>query len=297
MDNFKGTGVAMVTPFGEDLTVDFTALGNLVQHVTDGGVDFLVVMGTTAEAPTLTPKEKIDVLEFVQANNAGNLPIVFGMGGNNTAALVEQYKNFEHHVDAFLTVTPFYNRPNQRGLLKHYEAIADVSPKPIILYNVPKRTGTNMEAETVIELSQHENIIGIKEASAGNFQQLDEILAGVGKDFLVTSGDDDLIIPFMKHGGHGVISVIANGLPKETSDLVESAQNGDFGQAGIDNQLLLPFLDLIFTEGNPTGVKSLLKTQGIGNGLLRLPLVEASHDLETQIIKAFEKLGTKKGVL
>ncbi len=297
MNRFRGTGVALVTPFNEDMSVDYEALGQLVDHVSQGGVDYLVVMGTTAEAPTLAPDEKIKVLEFVKSRNAKNLPIVFGMGGNNTRVLVEQYKNFEHEVDALLLVTPFYNRPNQTGLIRHYEAIADVSPKSILLYNVPKRTGTNLEADSVITLSQHDKIIGIKEATAGNFDQQDAIRTGVSEDFLVISGDDDLIIPFMQHGGHGVISVIANAMPAETSTLVKSALKGDFSQAEIDNEIIQPFIDLIFTEGSPTGIKSLLQARGIGNGLLRLPMVEASAQLEAKLLEAYKNLDIKKGVL
>lgn len=213
---FRGTGVALVTPFDDALNVDYAALKELVKHVSeDGGVDYLVVMGTTAESPTLSVTEKIKVLEFVQECNEKKLPVVYGMGGNNTSSLVEQYKKFQGDVDAFLVVTPYYNRPNQEGLIRHYEAVADAASKPIILYNVPKRTGVNMEADTVIKLSAHPNIIGVKEASGGHLEQTEEIAARMPKDFLLTSGDDDLIVPFIKSGGHGVISVIANAMPKE----------------------------------------------------------------------------------
>ncbi|MFY0627266.1 MAG: 4-hydroxy-tetrahydrodipicolinate synthase [Reichenbachiella sp.] len=294
---FRGTGVALVTPFREDLSVDYDALAQLVEHLTDGGVDYLVVMGTTAESPTLNNSEKIKVLECVQSHNLKRLPVVYGMGGNNTASLVDQYKKFEGEVDAFLVVTPYYNRPNQQGLIRHYEAIADVAKKPIILYNVPKRTGVNMEAETVIRLSAHPNIIGVKEASGGNLEQTAAIAAGVPDGFLLTSGDDDLIIPFIKAGGHGVISVIANALPKETVALVSEIVNGNEENADAVNANLTTFLDLIFQEGSPSGIKHLLKELGIGNGKLRLPLVEVSDGLGRQLKELAKNLSIKKGVI
>jgi 4-hydroxy-tetrahydrodipicolinate synthase len=292
---FDGVGVALVTPFNDDLSVDYDALGKLVRHVSDGGVDYLVVLGTTAESPTLRVSEKIEVLSCVQKHNDKNLPIVYGMGGNNTATLVEQYKAFKGNVDAFLVVTPYYNKPNQTGLLRHYQAIADVAPKPIILYNVPKRTGVNMEVDTVLELAKHPNIIGIKEASGDSVDQARLIAEGMPEDFLLTSGDDDLILPFIQVGGHGVISVVANALPEETSELVKLAlDNGQEAQQVADQ--LSPMLRLIFKEGNPTGIKTLLKERGIGNGLLRLPLVEASVGLSDQIKSTFKSMDIKKGV-
>jgi 4-hydroxy-tetrahydrodipicolinate synthase len=292
---FDGVGVALVTPFNDDLSVDYDALGKLVRHVSDGGVDYLVVLGTTAESPTLKVSEKIEVLSCVQKHNHKNLPIVYGMGGNNTATLVEQYKAFKGNVDAFLVVTPYYNKPNQTGLLRHYQAIADVAPKPIILYNVPKRTGVNMEVDTVLELAKHPNIIGIKEASGDSVDQARLIAEGMPEDFLLTSGDDDLILPFIQAGGHGVISVVANALPDETSELVKLAlDNGQEAQQVADQ--LSPMLNLIFKEGNPTGIKTLLKERGIGNGLLRLPLVEASTGLSDQIKSTFKSMDAKKGV-
>lgn len=295
-NKFAGTGVALVAPFKEDLTVDFEALAKLVRHVIEGGVNYLVVMGTTAESPTLKNSEKIAVLNCVREQNKEGLPIVYGMGGNNTASLVEQYRAFQGEVDAFLVVTPYYNKPNQRGLLRHYQAIADVAPKPIILYNVPKRTGVNMEAKTVLELAKHPNIIGIKEASGNDVSQAAEIAKAMPEDFLLTSGDDDLIVPFMEVGGHGVISVVANALPGETSRLVNAAIEKSTETTALAADLD-PILGLIFREGNPTGIKSLLNIAGIGNGLLRLPLVEASDELSESIKLAYEKLAIKKGVL
>lgn len=296
MDKFRGTGVALVTPFNDDLSVDYASLERLVSHVSEGGVDYLVVMGTTAESPTLTGKEKLEVLRFVKSKNYKNLPVVYGLGGNDTQAQANKFRNFEDEVDAFLVVCPYYNKPSQRGLQLHYEALADVAPKPIILYNVPKRTSVNMVTKTVIALSQHPNIIGIKEASGDTVVQAEEIARKMPDDFLLTSGDDDLITPFMRCGGHGVISVIANALPGYTSDMVNAALDGDYGKAKVMANDMEELLGLIFSEGNPTGVKALLKHLGIGNGKLRLPLVEASDDLQERIREAYENLNIKKGV-
>jgi len=295
-NRFSGTGVALVTPFKDDWRVDFDSLARLVRHVSDGGVDYLVVMGTTAESPTLSGKERIKVLEAVQVNNHKKLPIVYGMGSNNTAKLQDQYRAFEHDVDAFLVVTPYYNRPNQRGLIRHYEAIAEVANRPIILYNVPKRTGVNMEAETVITLSAHPNIIGVKEASGGNIEQTAAIAAGIPEGFLLTSGDDDLITPFIEAGGHGVISVIANALPGQTVSLVNLLLSGNKEQAEVFSEELSVYLNLIFQEGSPAGIKHLLKEIGIGNGKLRLPLVEISDGLALKLHQAAGRLDIKKGV-
>ncbi|MEO9964380.1 MAG: 4-hydroxy-tetrahydrodipicolinate synthase [Reichenbachiella sp.] len=297
MDKFRGTGVALVTPFNDDLSVDYKSLEQLVNHVSDGGVDYLVVMGTTAESPTLTGKEKLEVLRFVKSVNKKNLPIVYGFGGNDTQAMVKKYLKFEEDVDAFLVVCPYYNKPSQRGLQLHYEAIADAAPKPIILYNVPKRTSCNMNAKTVVALAQHPNIIGIKEASGDTVIQAEEIARKMPDDFLLTSGDDDLVLPFIRIGGHGVISVIANALPSQMSDLVNAALKENYAEAKRMANDMEDMLGLIFSEGNPTGVKALLQLIGIGNGKLRLPLVEASTDLVEQIRKEYENLDTKKGVV
>ncbi|MEO9802287.1 MAG: 4-hydroxy-tetrahydrodipicolinate synthase [Reichenbachiella sp.] len=297
MDKFKGTGVALVTPFNNDLSVDYGSLEELINHVSDGGIDFLVVMGTTAESPTLSGEEKLEILRFVKSKNKKNLPVVYGLGGNDTRGLVAKFKSFEDEVDAFLVVCPYYNKPSQRGLQLHYEAIADAASKPIILYNVPKRTACNMNAKTVVALAQHPNIIGIKEASGNTVIQAEEIARKMPDDFLLTSGDDDLILPFIKCGGHGVISVIANALPNQTSDLVNSALKGDYTQAKIIANDMEEMLGLIFSEGNPTGIKALLQQIGIGNGKLRLPLVEATRELGSSIHEEYKLLSTKKGVI
>ncbi|PIB35849.1 4-hydroxy-tetrahydrodipicolinate synthase [Reichenbachiella sp. 5M10] len=289
-NKFKGTGVALVTPFNEDLSVDYDALATLVKHVSDGGVDYLVVMGTTAESPTLTGTEKLDVLRFVKSQNSKNLPVVYGLGGNDTMAMVKKFKNFEIEVDAFLVVCPYYNKPNQVGLKAHYEAVADAAKKPIILYNVPKRTGVNLDVSTILDLAQHPNIIGVKEASGNHVAQCIEIAPGMPEGFLLTSGDDDLIIPFMEAGGHGVISVIANALPKETTAVVNAALEGDMDRSKALNSKLVDLLNLIFVEGNPTGVKALLACIGVCKNVLRLPLVASSKELYAQIEAAYKKL-------
>lgn len=297
MDKFKGTGVALITPFNQDLSVDYHSLEKLIDHVSHGGVNYLVVMGTTAESPTLNEKEKLEVLRFVKSKNKKKLPIVYGLGGNDTQALVDKFKNFEEEVDAFLVVCPYYNKPSQRGLQLHYEAVADVASKPIILYNVPKRTSCNMNAKTVVALAEHPNIIGIKEASGDTVVQAEEIARKMPDDFLLTSGDDDLILPFIKCGGHGVISVIANALPRHTSDLVNCALSADYSYAKVIANDMEDMLGLIFSEGNPTGIKALLKQIGIGNGGLRLPLVEATAGLNDKIQEAYRNLDIKKGMI
>lgn len=295
--DLRGTGVALVTPFDDELQVDYVALKALVEHVTDGGVDYLVVMGTTAESPTVNETEKLEILRFIKKHNHKNLPIVYGLGGNNTAALVEHYRSFDEEVDAFLVVCPYYNKPSQLGLQRHYEAIAEVAPKPIILYNVPGRTSVNMNVETILKLAEHPNIIGIKEAAGDNVRQITELAKTAPEGFLLTSGDDDLIIPFMKAGGHGVISVVANSLPYHTSKMMNYCLEGDFASADKINEEISESIGLIFKEGNPSGIKSMLKSLDIGNGLVRLPLVEASADLSSTIHQAVEKLGIKKGVI
>lgn len=287
---FKGTGVALVTPFDEAQRIDFDALEKLVEYVSDGGVDYLVVMGTTAESPTLSKAERLEVLRFIKSKNKKNLPIVYGLGANNTAGLVKQFQNFDEQVDAFLVVCPYYNRPSQAGLIAHYRSVADVAKKPIILYNVPKRTGVNLDTESVLTLAEHPNIIGIKEAAGNHVEQAKQIAAKMPSDFLLTSGDDDLIIPFMEAGGHGVISVIANGQPKETVAVVNAMLKGDLDTAQEENAKIVELLSLIFVEGNPTGIKALLSAKGLIKNYLRLPLVPATDELYQLIEAANSKL-------
>lgn len=279
---FMGTGVALVTPFNEDFSIDYPGLERLLEHVSEGGVDYLVVAGTTGEPSTMSEKEKLDVLKFVKANNSKDLPVVFGIGGNNTLELLEKYKLFEESVDAFLSTSPYYNKPSQAGIQKHYEMIADASSKPVFVYNVPGRTASNVEASTSLALSAHPNILGVKEAS-GDLGQCMEIAAKKPKDFLLISGDDVLAIPMISIGAAGLVSVVANALPKETSQMVEAALNGDFTNAAQRGYSLIEPIDLSFVEGSPSGVKYLLKELGVCGEHVRLPLTVPSDGLQKRI--------------
>lgn len=279
---FIGTGVALVTPFNEDYTIDYPGLEKLLEHVSEGGVDYLVVSGTTGEPSTMSEKEKLEVLKFVKSNNSKKLPIVFGIGGNNTLELLEKYKLFEENVDAFLSTSPYYNKPSQAGIQKHYEMIADASSKPVFIYNVPGRTASNVEASTSLALSAHPNIVGVKEAS-GDLGQCMEIAAKKPDDFLLVSGDDVLAIPMISIGAAGLVSVVANALPKETSQMVDFALNGDFKSASRQGYDLIEPIDLSFVEGSPSGVKYLLKELGVCGDQVRLPLTVPSDPLKKRI--------------
>lgn len=296
MEKLIGSGVALVTPFCADMSVDYVSLERLVEHVISGGISYLVVMGTTAENATLTKREKQDILSFVVAKNRGRLPIVFGIGGNNTMAVVDDMKDYDlTGVDVILSVVPYYNKPNQRGLYEHFAYIAKHSPLPIILYNVPGRTGVNMSAETTLKLAHDfKNIVAIKEAS-GNLNQVSYILKDKPKDFLVISGDDNLTVPMMSIGGVGVISVSANAVPYEVSQCVKECLRGDFMAATKVLNRLLEFQDLIFVEGNPTGVKSAMVIRGILENNLRLPLVASSEAYDAKMLSVMKtnKLGVE----
>lgn len=274
---FIGTGVALTTPFHKYGTVDFTSLGNLIEHVIKGGVDYVVALGTTSEAATLTEDERKAVLNFIIENVNKRVPIVVGMGGNNTQAVVETIKHCDlEGIDAILSVTPYYNKPNQKGLYYHYKAIASISPLPIILYNVPSRTCVNMTAETTLKLAQdHTNIIGTKEAS-GNMVQIMNILKDKPVDFLVISGDDPLTNSMVALGGAGVISVTANAYPAEFKQLVQAGLTKDFEKSNTLNNALLPFMEAIFEDGNPAGIKAALSIMGLMKNNLRLPLVKTN---------------------
>jgi len=283
MDRFKGVGVALITPFKPDFSIDYVGLEKVLQHVSEGGVDYLVVMGTTGESPTLSQSEKLDVLKFVKNNNPNSLPIVFGLGGNNTADLVDSFKSFDEEVDAFLSSNPAYSKPSQQGIVKHFEMLADVSNHPIILYNVPGRTSSNMEADTTLELASHPNIIGIKEAS-GSIIQCTEIAENMPNDFLLISGDDVLTIPMVKVGAAGVISVIANALPKSFASEINKALSGNKNDDSI-LESLNQFNDLIMSECNPSGVKNALEHLGICGSTVRLPLTVVSVKLDDDMLK------------
>ncbi|MBP6271832.1 MAG: 4-hydroxy-tetrahydrodipicolinate synthase, partial [Fluviicola sp.] len=254
MNQFKGAGVALVTPFLADMSIDYPALRKLVREQIAGGTNFLVVQGTTGESPTLTSDEKQKVLETVQEENNGVLPIVYGVGGNNTLAVAEAFSKIPAGVDGILSVAPYYNKPIQRGFVAHYKAIAQATDLPIIMYNVPGRTGSNMLAETTLELAEVKNIVAMKEAS-GNMEQIMEIIRCKPADFLVLSGDDALTMPLIAAGADGVISVVANSFPKQFSQMVAASLNGDLATARKLHYDLLPITKLFFTEGNPGGVK------------------------------------------
>jgi 4-hydroxy-tetrahydrodipicolinate synthase len=274
-EQFRGTGVAMVTPFDASNKVDVNALSNLTEFLIKGGVNYLVVLGTTGESVTLTESEKQLVLNTIVQTNAGRLPIVLGMGGNDTARLVETIdkQNLEH-VDALLSVSPYYNKPTQEGLYAHYSAISAASPKPIILYNVPGRTASNLLPKTVFRLANDfENIIGIKEA-AGDITQAMQLIQGCPKEFLVISGDDAITFPFVTVGGDGVISVVGNAYPEEFSTMVRHALNGEVEQAKKIHYGLLKIIDQLFVEGNPAGIKAAMKLLGLHEDVIRLPLVK-----------------------
>ncbi|OJW82637.1 MAG: 4-hydroxy-tetrahydrodipicolinate synthase [Bacteroidetes bacterium 46-16] len=284
---FRGTGVALVTPFQKNEQVDYKALERLIDHVITNHVDFLVALGTTAETPTLSNEEKRDILAFVVEKCAGRMPVVCGIGGNNTTELLKQMKSFDlQNVDGILSVTPYYNKPSQDGLYKHFKAVADNTDKPVILYNVPGRTGCNMLPATVLKLANDfENIIGIKEAS-GNMVQCMEILQHKPDDFIVLSGDDNLAMAHVAIGMDGVISVAANCFTREFTELINLSIVGKLDKARKVHYKLLTGIDLLFAEGNPAGVKCVLAEMGICENVLRMPMVPASSALK-QKIKAF----------
>ncbi|MDR2466628.1 MAG: 4-hydroxy-tetrahydrodipicolinate synthase [Prevotellaceae bacterium] len=274
----SGVGVALITPFGEDKSLDFSAMEQMLDFVAKGGVDFLVVLGTTAESPTLDADEKKRITFFVTEYNAGKLPVVLGVGGNNTNEVVKAVKAIPDSVDAVLSVTPYYNKPQQQGLYEHFTAIADASPKPLVLYNVPGRTGVNMTADTSLRLAEHKNITAIKEAS-GDLRQMGYILRNRPADFSVLSGDDGLTLAQMSMGADGIISVAANAFPAQFCKMVHAAANGDFNTAAAIHLKLLEAFDLLFAEGNPAGVKAAASLQGLIENVLRLPLIPASETL------------------
>ncbi len=289
MNLFKGAGVALVTPFQADMSIDFPALRRLVQEQIDGGTNYLVVQGTTGESPTLNSDEKKQVLETVLEVNNGKLPVVYGAGGNNTLSVIEAFKKIPKGVDGILSVAPYYNKPTQAGYLAHYKALASETDLPIILYNVPGRTGSNVLAETTLELAEIKNIVAMKEAS-GNMEQIMEIIRCKPENFLVLSGDDAITLPLIAAGADGVISVVANSFPKQFSQMVTSALNGDFETARKIHYDLLPVTRLLFAEGNPGGVKIALEELGWMKPYMRLPLVQVSEGLKAKIVAETKKL-------
>jgi len=284
MDKFKGTGVAIVTPFNEDKSIDYNSLEKLVEHLIANGIDYLVVQGTTGESVTLTKEEKKETLAFIIKVNNGRLPIVLGIGGNCTATVVETFKSTDvTGVDAILSVSPYYNKPTQEGVYQHYKAISEASALPIILYNVPGRTASNILPETTLRLARDfDNIIAIKEAS-GSLEQCMEIINNKPKGFLVISGDDAITLPFIASGGDGVISVIANAFPKGFSEMVKCALSSNMKEAQKLHYKYFEMIHYLFVEGNPAGVKAALKELGITGDTVRLPLVNVSEKTNNTI--------------
>jgi 4-hydroxy-tetrahydrodipicolinate synthase len=287
VNKFRGTGVALVTPFKKNKTIDFDALRKLVDHVLDNGVDFLVALGTTAETPTLSSAEKLDVLINVIEQCNGRKPVVAGIGGNNTAETIKMMETYPlDKVDAILSVSPYYNKPSQAGILAHFKELDKVAPKPIILYNVPGRTGSNMTSSTSLTLANEcKNIIAIKEAS-GNMVQCMELIQGKPEGFTVLSGDDNLTLPQIAIGFDGVISVAANCYTKDFTDMVRAALNHNLADAQRLHYKLLQGIDLLFAEGNPAGVKCVLAEMNLCENEFRLPVVPVSLQVHAQI-KAF----------
>ena len=286
-----GVGVALITPFNQNFEIDYPHLEKLVDFVSDGGVNYLVVQGTTGETSTTSSQEKKDLLAFVKSHNTKNLPVVYGLGGNNTQTVLETIANTDlSGVTAILSVCPYYNKPSQRGVMAHFTAIADASPVPVLLYNVPGRTVTNMAVSTILELSKHPNIIGLKDA-CGSFEQYMELSKSCPKDFLLISGDDNTVTPQISVGWHGVISVIANGFPKEFSEMTWYAINGNFAAATQLQHRFLDFDTLLYVESNPVGIKKCLEIKGICSSEVRLPLVKASDELGEKLLNSMKAEG------
>ena len=270
----------MITPFTADGRVDYEALGRMIDYVIEGGVDYIVALGTTAETPTLYLPERAVIAMFIANHIAGRVPLVIGCGGNSTSEVLDQLREFDlRGADAILSVTPYYNKPSQEGLYRHFRTVAEHSPLPVILYNIPGRAGVNMTSETTLRCARNlDNVIGVKEAS-GDIEQIQRVLDGRPADFLVLSGDDGMVLPIMRRGGDGVISVAANAFPQRFMQCVNHAKAGDFAQAEADFAALDQAVKALFAEGNPTGVKCALSVMGKIGPTLRLPLVEGTAEL------------------
>jgi 4-hydroxy-tetrahydrodipicolinate synthase len=286
---FTGSGVALVTPFNEDFSINFEAVRKLVRLQIEGGTDFLVVQGTTGESPTLSQEEKMQLLETVIDENKGRLKIVYGVGGNNTIAVGETLKKVPAGVDGILSVSPYYNKPTQKGIIEHFKYISTCTHLPIILYNVPGRTGSNMLAETTLELAKISNVVAMKEAS-GNMEQIMELIRLRPDGFGILSGDDAITMPLIAAGADGVISVVANALPEKFSKMVHASQAEDLATARKEHYDLLPITKMFFEEGNPGGVKVALAVRGIMDETMRLPLMPVSDGLRARISAETKKL-------
>ncbi|MDC6351744.1 4-hydroxy-tetrahydrodipicolinate synthase [Zeaxanthinibacter sp. PT1] len=293
MEALYGTGVALITPFKADLSIDVEALRQVVDHCIEGGVDYLVVLGTTGESVTLAKSEKQLVIKTVIEQNSGRVPLVLGVGGNNTMQLVDELKSANlQSFDAVLSVSPYYNKPTQEGIYRHYKMLAEASPVPIILYNVPGRTGSNVLPETVLRLAALPNIVAIKEAS-GNMEQVNQIIGKKPADFKVISGDDITALETVLSGGVGVISVIGQGLPSEFSRMIRLGLEHSEDEAFAMHEAMKEGMELIFKEGNPAGIKAMMAAQGLCNPEVRLPLVPATRELTAQIagfMKSFKTI-------
>ena len=282
--SLEGMGVALVTPFKADKSVDFDALARLLEFHLQSGTDYLVVLGTTAETPTLSDNERAEIVRFVVSHMKGKLPIVVGMGDNSTQHLIESIKSFDFEgVHSILSVTPYYSRPTQEGLYQHYKAISEASPLPIVLYNVPVRTGVNMTAQTTLRLAHDfKNVIGIKEAY-GDINQVKEIIEGAPEGFAVVSGDDSMTVELIRQGGQGVITVLGNVFPKQFSHIVKTALKSDFEQSRQAFREIERCCELLFVDGNPAGAKCALHMMGYLENVLRLPLVPATQETENAL--------------
>jgi 4-hydroxy-tetrahydrodipicolinate synthase len=283
-NKFTGTGVAMITPFNTDNSIDWDSLKKTINHLTYGGIDYLVVLGTTGETATLSKEEKQEVFSFVAKNNIGNLPLVAGIGGNYTQEVIDGFKQFNlEGYSAILSVSPYYNKPNQNGIIEHYKALNEATPLPIIMYNVPGRTGMNVTAETTLIIAEAcRNIIATKEAS-GNFEQIMQIIKYKPKGFEVISGDDGITLPMIACGASGVISVVANAYPKIFSDMVRLCLQGKFNEAKSLHYKLTDIINSMFAEGSPSGVKAYMSEMGICQNTFRLPIVGVSNALLSKI--------------
>lgn len=282
MEKLRGTGVALITPFDSEGKIDFTSLKKVLEFTAEG-VDYWVVLGTTGEVATLSKAEKLEVLDFVKKNNPKGLPIVYGLGGNNTAAVIEEISNTDFDgVDAILSVSPYYNKPSQAGIIAHFNQIADASPVPVILYNVPGRTMSNMTAETTLKLAEHQNIVAIKEA-AGDLDQCQAIIDDKPDDFLLISGEDLLTADMIRIGGSGVISVLANGFPVEFSKISTLGLAGNHDEAKTISDSFEEINPLMYAESNPVGVKEVLRQKGVCGNQVRLPLLSATEGLQQAI--------------
>jgi 4-hydroxy-tetrahydrodipicolinate synthase len=296
-ETLRGTGVALVTPFNSRGAIDFDALGRVIDFVIDGGVEYLITLGTTGETPVLSKREKIDLIQFTYDRARNRVPVIVGIGGNNTAELINDLEHFPlDEAVAVLSASPYYNKPSQEGIFQHYKALAEASPKPILLYNVPGRTGRNVSAQTTLRLAEVDNIAGIKEAS-GDMAQCMLILRDKPEDFIVVSGDDALALPQIACGMDGVISVAANCFPRQFSELVRLSLKGDFVSAKLVNDELIEGYEILFTENNPAGVKAFLAEQGLIENYLRLPLTPLSNEVMKRLKDYLSKSKKRTPVL